>query len=149
MMTCRYDDVTLWAWLEGELPPEEAHQIRVHIADCEACHRRIKTLNLIRDGFAALPVKVWVPGSRLQPYLWIPALITGAYAMLLAAMLPLLVYGYLHGPLKTLLDLKLLIAGLQTVSRLLLPALLPPAILSLGLMSLLGLWGLRRVEAFR
>ncbi|MCF6191875.1 MAG: zf-HC2 domain-containing protein [Candidatus Hydrothermae bacterium] len=141
--------MTLWAWLDGDLPLEDARQIRAHMATCEACRRRIKTLNLIRDGFAALPVKVWLPGSRFQPYLWVPALITGAYAMLLAAMLPLLVYGYLHGPLKTLLDLKLLIAGLQTASRLLLPALLPPALLSLGLMSLLGLWGLRRVEAFR
>ncbi len=148
-MNCIYDEATLWDWVAGDLPAEQAARVQAHVQTCEVCQANIAQIRGIHQGFVGLPDRVRTPLTRMRALLWIPAAISGAYALLLAALVPLMIWVYFQGPAPTLIKMKTLWTGVEVGTRLLLPSLIPSAILSLAMLSLLGLWSLRMAEARR
>ncbi len=53
---------TLLAWLENDLPDEEAQLLNTHVADCDACREKLALMNAVHD------VGTW--GSRLGAEPW-------------------------------------------------------------------------------
>lgn len=51
-MRCRRLQPYLLAWLEGDLPPQQRHQVEAHVAGCPACAAALQnmqqTLHLVR-----------------------------------------------------------------------------------------------------
>ena len=44
---------TLLAWLENDLPDEEAQLINTHVADCPVCREKLAVMNVVQDVGAA------------------------------------------------------------------------------------------------
>lgn len=40
------------AWLDGELPADQAHRVAAHLADCERCGVEAETLRLVKESLA-------------------------------------------------------------------------------------------------
>jgi len=120
-MTCEKTTEQLIDWLEGELPPEVAEEVKDHIQGCPDCAREV---NHIKQALEAVGHPAEDPGEayfasfytrlrdhlervklpwpqRLQRWLAKPqVLIQGAVtaaALLVAVMSTLLVTGYFHG----------------------------------------------------
>ncbi len=60
MSDCREVISRLWEYLDGELPPDEAHRIRLHLAKCAHCNPQYKFqlrfLNALVQAYAAREV---------------------------------------------------------------------------------------------
>ena len=39
---------TLLAWLENDLPEEESQLLNTHVADCEACRKKLALMNAVQ-----------------------------------------------------------------------------------------------------
>lgn len=42
------------AWLDGELPADQAHRVAAHLADCERCGVEAETCRRVKESLAAL-----------------------------------------------------------------------------------------------
>ena len=40
---------TLLAWLENDLPDEEAQLLNTHVADCDECREKLALMNAVHD----------------------------------------------------------------------------------------------------
>ncbi len=40
---------TLLAWLENDLPDEEAQLLNTHVADCDECREKLALMNAMQD----------------------------------------------------------------------------------------------------
>ncbi len=40
---------TLLAWLENDLPDEEAQLLNTHVADCDECREKLALMNAVQD----------------------------------------------------------------------------------------------------
>lgn len=64
-MPCAYTQEQLYAYLDGELPPDEAHAIERHLQECPACqeavaaHRRLQALLRATLEEEAVPTRLW------------------------------------------------------------------------------------------
>jgi anti-sigma factor RsiW len=64
----------LLAWLDNELPPEEAGDVERHVADCQECRRRLGAYQQVSETFevycdAVLAAKTDKTSSRWAPVL--------------------------------------------------------------------------------
>jgi len=54
---------TLLAWLENDLPEEDAQLLNTHVADCDECREKLALMNVVAD--AALSLLNAYPDSLL------------------------------------------------------------------------------------
>jgi len=40
---------TLLAWLENDLPDEEAQLLNTHVTDCDECREKVPLMNAVQD----------------------------------------------------------------------------------------------------
>ncbi len=46
---------TLLAWLENDLPDEEARLLHTHVADCPECREKLALMNVVAEAVRAGP----------------------------------------------------------------------------------------------
>jgi anti-sigma factor RsiW len=82
---CEYSG-RLVAWMDGELPDDEAINVEWHVGRCEACRNAVKAYEEVSRAFLpCYEAGLQVPARR--PRHWIPVLIGVAAAMVLGAFL--------------------------------------------------------------
>ncbi len=64
-MGCAFED-ELTAWVDGELPPSRAEQVREHLAGCASCRATEALLRRTVARLATLPEPVFEPSPRLR-----------------------------------------------------------------------------------
>lgn len=61
------------AWLDGEVPADQAHRVAAHLADCERCGVEAATARRVKESLAALAPHLRPPSdpaalTRLRRY---------------------------------------------------------------------------------
>ena len=46
---------TILAWLENDVPDEEAQLINTHVADCDECREKLELMNAVGDALTSGP----------------------------------------------------------------------------------------------
>ncbi len=44
---------TLLAWIENDLPDEEAQLLNTHVGDCDECREKLGLMNAVRDALGS------------------------------------------------------------------------------------------------
>ena len=68
----------LVAWLDGELPGDEAAAIRAHVGECQTCRSRITAYEKVSEDFHLYCNAVFEAGTKPRTLPWIPVLATAA-----------------------------------------------------------------------
>jgi Putative zinc-finger len=117
------------AWLDGELPPEEAEPARAHLENCSECRSRVDAYRQVTAEFESFCDETMASGAHVQAHQW-TALISAAGAIAaVAALLVLMPRMRLRHP--TVAPQKEAISAPNAVSvtePLLLPALRTPRV---------------------
>ncbi|BBD07111.1 anti-sigma factor family protein [Desulfovibrio ferrophilus] len=54
-MNCKKADQHIHAWLDGELAPSEARNLKEHVLECTGCQQRLDELQRLYNDIGALP----------------------------------------------------------------------------------------------
>src|SRR5215831_15596943 len=76
-------ETKLLAWLDGELPGDEAPVIAVHVHECEACRARIAAYKKVTEDFSLYCDAVYTAKTKSKAPHWVPALALAAAAVLI------------------------------------------------------------------
>ena len=49
LVACLEDGLALLAWLENDLPDEEAQLLNTHVADCDEFREKLALMNAVQD----------------------------------------------------------------------------------------------------
>lgn len=70
---CRRVQALMDAWLDGELPVDQAHRVAAHLADCDRCGVEAAKARRVKESLAALAPELRPPADpaaldRLRRY---------------------------------------------------------------------------------
>jgi anti-sigma factor RsiW len=85
----------LIAWMDGELPDDEAAQVERHVRACEQCHISLVRYKKVSSAFVAYCDAATKSQKRSRPSHWVPVLAGAGLAAAAALFL-----GFLHEPVK-------------------------------------------------
>jgi len=85
-------EAKLVAWLDGELPNDEAATIEAHVRKCQTCRSRVAAYEKVSADFHLYCDAVFEARTRPRTLPWIPALAMAAAA----AILSLVLYSRMH-----------------------------------------------------
>jgi len=71
-------EAKLVAWLDGELPEEEAAAVEAHVRECQTCRSRMTAYKKVSEDFHRYCEAVFEAGTRRRTLPWIPVLATAA-----------------------------------------------------------------------
>ena len=71
-------EAKLVAWLDGELPGDEAAAIRTHVRECQTCRSRITAYEKVSEDFDLYCNALFEAGTKPRTLPWIPVLATAA-----------------------------------------------------------------------
>jgi anti-sigma factor RsiW len=78
------DQAKLVAWIDGELPGDEAATIEAHVRECQACRNRITTYQKVSEDVHLYCDAVFEAGTKPRTLPWIPVLATAAAAVIIS-----------------------------------------------------------------
>jgi anti-sigma factor RsiW len=82
----------LIAWMDGELPDDEAAAVDRHLGKCSECRERVDTYRGVSRAFAAYCATAAESATRRRSRPWLPVLAGAAAAVVLAIVLPMTVF---------------------------------------------------------
>jgi hypothetical protein len=74
----------LVAWLDGELPGDEAGAIEAHVRECQVCRSRMIAYQKVSEDFHLYCDAVFEEGSKPRTLPWIPVVATAAAAVIIS-----------------------------------------------------------------
>ena len=77
-------EAKLVAWLDGELPDDEAATLRAHVRECQTCHSRITAYRQVSEDFHLYCNAVFEAGTKPRTSRWIPVLAAAAAAVIIS-----------------------------------------------------------------
>jgi len=73
----------LVAWLDGEVPTDEAAAIEAHLRECETCQARIVAYKNASEGFNLCCDALFITKAKAKTLRWVPAIPVAAAAVLI------------------------------------------------------------------
>src|SRR5215471_2149967 len=77
-------EAKLVAWLDGELPADEAATIEAHVRECQTCRNRITAYRKVSEDFHLYCDAVFEAGTKPRTLPWIPVLAMAAAVVIIS-----------------------------------------------------------------
>ena len=71
----------LIAWMDREIPSDEAISVELHVEDCEECRRRLAAYRTVSKNFQVYCAEVLAAKTRRAVPRWVPALLSVAVVL--------------------------------------------------------------------